>query len=94
MHTPAPFRHDLAPAAEELQRQARTWLLIALASIVLCLSLFIGVGAAVFCYLALRSAEQGALADAEQKLLWGKVLTAVGSAIGVASTALSVLLRG
>lgn len=67
--------------------------MISLASSVFCLSLCLGIGGAVFCYLALQSAGQGLIRDAQEKLKWGKILTLVGSAIGVLATAVVLVLR-
>lgn len=82
-----------AEAAQELHRQATTWLVISLVSSLLLLSLCLGIGGAVFCYLAMQAASHGLLADAEDKLKWGKILTLVGSAMGVFSTTLSLIFR-
>jgi hypothetical protein len=82
-----------SPDARERYRQAQTWLLISLASSVLCVSLCLGIGGAVFCYLAMQAASEGQLQDAEDKLKWGRILTLVGSAVGILSTSLSLLLR-
>lgn len=82
-----------SPAARESYRQAQTWLLISLASSVLCAGLCLGVGGAVFCYLAMQAASDGQLQDAEDKLKWGRILTVVGSAVGVVSILLSLVLR-
>jgi hypothetical protein len=81
------------PAQREQYRQAQTWLLVSLASSVLCASLCLGIGGAVFCYLAMQAASEGQLQDAEDKLKWGRILTLVGSAVGIVSTSLSLLLR-
>jgi hypothetical protein len=83
MQTEAPPLATPAAAAQELQKQATTWLVISLASSVLCVSLCLGLGGAVFCYLAMQSASHDLLADAEVKLKWGKVLTLVGSVMGM-----------
>ncbi len=81
------------PAAQEVHKQATTWLIISLASSVFCVSLCLGIGGAVFCYLAQQSAAHGLVADAEAKLKWGKVLTLVGSVMGILSTTLSLISR-
>jgi hypothetical protein len=60
---------------------------------VLCVSLCLGIGGAVFCYLALQAAGSGLLQDAQDKLKWGKILTLVGSVLGILSTTLSVIFR-
>ena len=88
MQTEAPSLASPAAAAQELHAQATTWLVISLASSVFCVSLCLGLGGAVFCYLAMQSASHGLVADAEGKLKWGKVLTLVGSVMGVLSTSL------
>jgi hypothetical protein len=94
MQTPASPRPPSAAAPEDLKKQANTWLLISLASSVLCVSLCLGIGGALFCYLALQSLEHGLLADAEAKLRWGKIITLVGSVLGVLTTTISLILRG
>ena len=93
MQSPAPFSPQPAAAAQELHKQATTWLVISLASSVLCVSLCLGIGGAVFCYLAVQSASHGLVADAEAKLKWGKILTLVGSVMGMLSTTLSLIFR-
>jgi hypothetical protein len=82
-----------AASAEELHQHAVTWLVISLLSSVLCVSLCLGLGGAVFCFLAKQSAAHGLVADAELKLRWGKVLTLVGSVMGVLSTTLWLMFR-
>lgn len=80
-------------ADQELKKQATTWLVISLLSSVFCTSLCIGVGGAVFCYLATQAAEQGLVADAAAKLRWGKILTVSGSVLGLLASAISLLLH-
>jgi hypothetical protein len=53
----------------------------------------LGIGGAVFCYLALQAAAQGLTADAEAKLRWGKILTLVGSVMGILTTILTLIFR-
>jgi len=93
MQPTAPFPAAPTSTANDIERQAKTWLVIALVSSVACLSLCLGIGGAVFCYLAMQAASQGLLADAQDKLKWGKVLTLVGSAIGVVTTGLLLIYR-
>jgi hypothetical protein len=93
MQTEAPPLVPPAAAAQELHQQATTWLVISLLSSLFCVSLCLGLGGAVFCYLAKQSAAHGLLADAEMKLKWGKVLTLVGSVMGVLSTTLWLIFR-
>jgi len=93
MQSPAPFSPQPAAAAPELHKQATTWLVISLASSVVCVSLLLGVGGAVFCYLAMQAADHGLTADAEAKLKWGKILTLVGSVMGLLSTTLTLIFR-
>ncbi len=93
MSTEAPPLAPSAAAAQELHKQATTWLVISLASSVLCVSLCLGIGGAVFCYLAQQSASHGLVTDAEAKLKWGKILTLVGSVMGILSTTLSLIFR-
>jgi hypothetical protein len=85
---------DASPAsAAELQREATTWIALAIASSVFCAGMCLGIGGALFCYWARQAAERGALEDAEAKLRWGKILTVGGSISGVLVTALSLFLR-
>jgi hypothetical protein len=84
---------DASAAARASYEQAQIWLLVSLASSVFCVSLCLGIGGAVFCYLSMQSATQGLLDDAEDKLKWGKIVTLAGSAIGLFSTTLSLLFR-
>jgi hypothetical protein len=81
------------PATQELHRQATSWLIISLVSSIFCVSLCLGLGGAVFCYLAMQSAAHGLRADAELKLKWGKTLTLVGSVMGILSTTLWLFFR-
>jgi hypothetical protein len=84
---------DASAAARASYQQAQSWLLISLASSVLCVGLCLGIGGTVFCYLSMQAVTQGQLADAEEKLKWGKILTLTGSVIGVLSTSLSLIFR-
>lgn len=93
MQTEAPPLARPGAAAQELRQQAIAWLVISLASSLFCASLCLGLGGAVFCYLATQSAAHGLIADAEAKLKWGKVLTLVGSVMGVLSTTLWLVFR-
>ncbi|HKY37657.1 MAG TPA: hypothetical protein VJN18_17065 [Polyangiaceae bacterium] len=79
---------------KELHKQAGLWLGISLISSVACASLCLGVGGGVFCYLSMQAAGHGLIEDAEDKLKWGKILTLVGSVIGILSTTLSLIFRG
>jgi hypothetical protein len=89
----SPFHTPQAPAARALHQQATIWLAASLISSVVCASLCLGLGGAVFCFLSMQAATHGLLEDAEDKLKWGKILTLVGSGIGVISTGLSLLFR-
>jgi hypothetical protein len=80
-------------AAQELEQEAVLWLVIALVSSVLCLGLALGIGGAIFCYLARQAAAQGLTADAEAKLKWGKILTLAGSVLGVLTSVLALIFR-
>jgi hypothetical protein len=84
----------MSPDAKELHKQAGLWLGISLVSSIVCASLCLGLGGAVFCYLAMQAAGHGLIDDAEDKLKWGKILTLVGSVIGILSTTLSLIFRG
>jgi hypothetical protein len=93
MQTPGSPLAPSGTAAQDLHRQATLWLVLSLTSSVFCVSLCLGIGGAVFCYLAMQAASLGLLADAEAKLKWGKILTLVGSVMGLLSTTLSLIFR-
>ena len=69
----------------------RIIMVFSLLSSLLCVSLCLGLGGAVFCRLAMQSARHGLLSDADVKLKWGKVLTLVGSVMGMLSTTLLLI---
>jgi hypothetical protein len=89
----SPFHPPPAPELRALHQKATLWLAVSLVSSVACASLCLGLGGAVFCFLSMQAATHGLLEDAQDKLKWGKVLTLVGSGIGVLSTILSLALR-
>jgi hypothetical protein len=89
----APPLASPAVAAQEFEQQAVIWLAISLGSSLFCVSLCLGIIGAIFCYLAIKSAKQGLLADAEEKLKWGKIVTLVGSVLGIFSTTLALIFR-
>jgi len=93
MAQPAPPLASQATAPPELVQQARLWLTIAAMSSVFCLSLCLGVIGVVFCHLALESARQGYVADAEDKLRWGKIVTVAGAVLGVTTAVLTLIFR-
>ena len=66
----------------ELKKKAQTWLIISAVSFFVCGSCF-GVIGGVLCFMAMQAADQGNLADAENKLKWGKIISVVGFAIGI-----------
>ena len=90
----SPLAPQAAATAQELHKHAGLWLGISLISSVACASLCLGLGGAVFCYLARQAADHGLIDDAEDKLRWGKILTLIGSVIGILSTTLSLIFRG
>ncbi len=65
-----------------VKKAAQTWLIMGGVSFMTCGCLF-GVIGIVFCYMAVQAADAGNLADAENKLKWGKITTVVGFAVGV-----------
>lgn len=69
-------------ANEELKKQAKTWMIISIVSVICCTGCF-GIIGAIFCYMATTALEQGNVADAEAKLKWGKIVTIVGAVLGV-----------
>lgn len=93
MRAEAPPLASPAIAAQDFEQQAVVWLAISLASSVFCVSLCLGIIGAIFCYLALKAAKQGLMADAEDKLKWGKIVTLVGSVLGILSTTLALIFR-
>ncbi len=42
-----------------------------------------GVIGGALCFMAMQAADQGNLADGENKLKWGKIISIVGFAIGI-----------
>ncbi|MEI9940317.1 MAG: hypothetical protein WDO69_24125 [Pseudomonadota bacterium] len=79
----------ISPNAE-LKKRAQTWLIISAVSFFVCSSCF-GIIGAVLCYMAMQAADQGNLADGENKLKWGKIISIVGFAISIV---LSIVLGG
>ena len=65
-----------------LKKQAQTWLLVSVGSVVLCSSCF-GIIGGILCYMAMLAADQGNLSDAANKLKWGKIITIVGFVLGL-----------
>jgi hypothetical protein len=57
-------------------------LIISAVSAFVCSSCF-GIIGAVLCYMAMQAADQGNLADGENKLKWGKIISIVGFAISL-----------
>lgn len=82
-----------AGTAQELQRRASTWVALSLVSSVVCLSLALGIGGAIFCHLATQAAARGLLEDAAAKLKWGQILTVVGSGLGMLTALLTLIFR-
>ena len=87
------FHPPQAPESRALHQKATIWLAVSLVSSIACASLCLGLGGAVFCFLSMQAATHGLLDDARDKLKWGKVLTLVGSGLGVLSTLLSLAFR-
>lgn len=78
------------PHAQALKKQAEIWLVIAAASFVVCGSC-VGIGGAIFCYLAMQAVDQGNIDDAESKLMWGKIITVSGAVLALLALLLYVL---
>jgi hypothetical protein len=91
--TSSPFHPPQAPESRALHQTATIWLAVSLVSSIACASLCLGLGGAVFCFLSMQAATHGLLDDARDKLKWGKVLTLVGSGIGLLSTLVSLAFR-
>ena len=70
------------PPVPPIKKEAQTWLILGGVSFMTCGCLF-GVIGIVFCYMAMQAADAGNLADAQNKLKWGKITTVVGFAVGV-----------
>jgi len=66
----------------ELKKRAQTWLIISAVSFFICSSCF-GIIGGVLCFMAMQAADQGNVADGENKLKWGKIITIVGFGISV-----------
>ena len=81
---PFPPAGAVSASANDLERRAKVWLGVALLSSVVCGGgCLLGLTGAVMCFLAQKAAEQGNLADADQKLRWGQILTLSGVALGL-----------
>jgi len=74
------FGPSRSPQQAELKKRAQTWLIISAASFFLCSSCF-GIIGGVLCFMAMQAADQDNLADGENKLKWGKIISIVGFAI-------------
>jgi hypothetical protein len=79
---PAGFGPPGSPENADLKKRAQTWLIISAVSFFVCGSCF-GVIGGVLCFMAMQAADQGNLADGENKLKWGKIISIVGFAIGI-----------
>jgi hypothetical protein len=75
------------PQASEIKKRAQTWLIVAGVSFFFCACGF-GIIGGVFCFMAMQAADQGNLADAENKLKWGKIITIVGFGLGLVLSAI------
>lgn len=69
-----------------MKKQATTWLIVSVATLVLCNNCCFGIIGAVFCFMAMQAADQGNALDAENKLKWGKIITIVGTVLGLILT--------
>ena len=77
------------PPNSPIKKEAQTWLIVSLATVVMCTSCFGIIGGAL-CYMAMQAADQGNLADAANKLKWGKIITIVGLLLGLVVTVVVV----
>jgi hypothetical protein len=73
----------LPPPVPDVKKRAQTWLIVAGVSFFFCACGF-GIIGGIFCFMAMQAADQGNLADAENKLKWGKIITCVGFGLGLA----------
>lgn len=82
---PVPGGAPLGPPAggpnPELKKQATTWLVISIVSLMVC-GCCTGLIGAIFCFMAMQAVDQGNVQDAESKLKWGKIITLAGLGIG------------
>jgi hypothetical protein len=76
-----------------LKASAQSMLVLAFASALLISSVPLALVAGILCHEAARAATQGDLADAMAKLRWGRIVTAVSYAVGVAVAVVFVALR-
>lgn len=77
------------PDSAQVKKQAQTWLLVGALSALACTCCF-GVIGAIFAHMAVQAVDHGNLADAKNKLLWGKIITIVGLVVGVVMTIVSL----
>jgi hypothetical protein len=71
------------PPNVELRKEATIWLVVSAVSCLFCGNCCFGIAGAIFCFLAMQAADQGAVADAQAKLKWGKIITIIGAVLGI-----------
>lgn len=77
------------PEGAQVKKQAQTWLVVGALSAATCTCCF-GLIGAIFAHMAVQAVDHGNVADAKNKLLWGKVITIVGIVVGVVMTIVSL----
>jgi len=93
MQSPAPFSPQPAAAAQELHKQASTWARHLPGKLRLLRQPLSRRRRRRVLLLGHAGGQPGFAADAEAKLKWGKILTLVGSVMGMLSTTLALILR-
>jgi len=79
------------PPVPDVKKRAQTWLIVAGVSFFFCACGF-GIIGGIFCFMAMQAADQGNLADAENKLKWGKIITCVGFGLGLVMSLVGTLI--
>lgn len=85
----------LTPEAAALKKEATNWLIISAALFFFCggANCF-SFASGVLCFLAMQSADQNNVADGEQKLKWGKIISISGAVLVVAGVLITALIYG
>lgn len=87
---PSPPGGALPGPAQDIKKQATTWLIVAAATFFLCGNCFGFIGG-VLCFLAMQAADQNNVPDAESKLKWGKIITITGGVLAILGVIMSII---
>lgn len=80
-------------ASSELRKQATTWLVVGVLTLCCGSGCLFGPIGAIFCFIAMQSADQGKLEDAAKHLKLGRTLIIVGLAVTALLFALGIVLQ-